>query len=380
MKKIIYILATGISFGLQFTNAQTTATKINAPIDLLVCNNNTNMFLTQQYVHDACPKGVKPILYVQNFATADVASIYIKPDSLIDLSSARDSREKLTSSLEKPFTCLNGMTIYKHNSLNFLNSALSNDTYCTVVQGIKNQSSLANLKFKSPPVSMSFSKLNHFSSALSEAMLQDGLLAIDISHHQGDLNWDTISKLKDPKKIEMIIMKASEGTSFVDKRFKTNWIKAKEYGFIRGAYHFYRPDAEPHTQAQNFIAQLGDLSKGDVIPVIDLEKPCANCSDLMGPHFYYMSDLKTFVDDIKKHYKTKVLFYSGNNYYYDYIKGYFPDDYFWIARYSVDNKPHDFGQQTIGWQFTDKMRLPGIKTSVDTNYFLRSYLEAIRKK
>jgi len=37
-------------------------------------------------------------------------------------------------------------------------------------------------------------------------------------------------------------MKASEGSDWKDKSFDRHWAGATEAGFIRGAYHFARPD------------------------------------------------------------------------------------------------------------------------------------------
>ncbi|MFV0237266.1 MAG: glycoside hydrolase family 25 protein [Flavobacteriales bacterium] len=376
MKKGLTVLIGLLCTILYAQNLNIKNDKVTTVLNLIVCNNDTQNLLTRQYTHDSCPKGVKPVMLIENIGTAEVKAQYIKPDHIVDYNRLESSKNYLMKMLPVTHYCDNGMTIYSHKLFNFLSSELSSEDYCQVAQNLRTQQSFQNLKFRSPPVIQEYGELNRVNNALSGVMNQhSGYIGIDVSHHQKEIDWATVSSIEYPKPIKFVIMKATEGNTFRDKRFQSNWIKAREYGLTRGAYHFYRPDADPYKQAQNFIQQVGHLGNQDIIPVIDLEKPCTKCSDLMGPHFNYMKDLKVFVQQIKNHYGTKVLFYSGNSYYYNHIKGYFPNDYFWLARYSSNYTPHDLGKETIGWQFTDRMKLQGISTSVDTNYFLATQFE-----
>ena len=59
---------------------------------------------------------------------------------------------------------------------------------------------------------------------------------IDISHHQGDIDW---ARLKDQPNIRFAIMKATEGGDHRDRKFAENWQAAKQAGIVRGAYHFF---------------------------------------------------------------------------------------------------------------------------------------------
>ncbi len=380
MKKQLTVL---VGFLFIFLSAQESnvsgETKVSTALNLIVCNNDTQQLLTRQYTHDSCPKGVKPIMLIENIGVTQVDSKYVKPDHIVDYNRIESSKSYLMGMLPVKHQCSNGMTIHSHKLFNFLSSELSTEDYCRVAQNLRAQQSFENLKFRSPPVVEDYEELNRINNALSEVMIKEpGYIGIDVSHHQKEINWGAVRSIQYPKPIKFVIMKATEGQTFKDKRFEENWAKAQEFGLIRGAYHFYRPDADPYEQAKNYINQVGYLRHHDMIPVIDLEKPCSSCSDLMGPHYNYMKDLKIFVQQIKNHYGTQVLFYSGNNYYYDYIKGYFPDDYFWLARYSSNYKPHDLGAETVGWQFTDRMKLSGISTSVDTNFFLASQFENLK--
>lgn len=57
---------------------------------------------------------------------------------------------------------------------------------------------------------------------------------IDISHYQGHIDW---RELQDATiqgyPVRFVIMKATEGSSRVDKNFSANFYNAREHGFIR---------------------------------------------------------------------------------------------------------------------------------------------------
>lgn len=57
---------------------------------------------------------------------------------------------------------------------------------------------------------------------------------IDISHHQGDIDWDVLSQ----QDIQFVYMKATEGGDWVDPKFRTFWKSALEKELVIGAYHF----------------------------------------------------------------------------------------------------------------------------------------------
>ena len=54
---------------------------------------------------------------------------------------------------------------------------------------------------------------------------------IDVSAYQGEIDWDKIAD----QGFKFAYIKATEGTTLVDKRFKTNWDDADDAGLYRGA-------------------------------------------------------------------------------------------------------------------------------------------------
>ena len=61
---------------------------------------------------------------------------------------------------------------------------------------------------------------------------------IDLSHYQGTVFWETVGKTK----MAYVYLKASEGGSRIDSKYKQNIDLAHSYGLKVGSYHFYRPE------------------------------------------------------------------------------------------------------------------------------------------
>ena len=184
---------------------------------------------------------------------------------------------------------------------------------------------------------------------------------LDISHHQGKINWEKL-KRENPKEnpVSFIYMKATEGKDHKDTQFDTNWQKAKEHGFTRGAYHYFSPHSTGLEQATMFINTV-KIEKGDLAPVIDVEeKPTDKAR--------FLQELKIFIAKIEEHYGIKPIIYSGKKYKARYLN----DKYFdrfptWIAHYYVDTL--EVNQTWTIWQCSDRGRLPGINRNVDINIF-----------
>ena len=75
------------------------------------------------------------------------------------------------------------------------------------------------------------------------------LRGIDVSHYQGKVDWTKVAA----SGITFACAKATEGTTYVDDTFATNWGGMHKAGLIRCAYHFARPGDSPVDQAQHFV-------------------------------------------------------------------------------------------------------------------------------
>lgn len=186
----------------------------------------------------------------------------------------------------------------------------------------------------------------------------------DVSHHQGNIDWAKIS----PQKFQFVYLKATEGGDFQDPKFQENWLKAREYHFHVGAYHFYRLCRDGKTQAENFIATVP--KKIDALPpVIDLEYD-ANCINTYTKE-QLLEQIKVTHDLLKAHYGKQPIFYVSKNFYHIVLMGSFQNAPLWIRDY--DGKPElKDDRQWLFWQYTSKSSIKGIEKPVDLNVYAGS--------
>jgi len=193
---------------------------------------------------------------------------------------------------------------------------------------------------------------------------------IDISHHQGVIDFEKMRSqgLIDGCPVRFIMMKATEGTDRVDKRFSYNFRQAHEYGFTRGVYHFYSVHSSAKAQA-NFFLRNVKLQRGDLPPVLDVEhKPDDQSVDL------FQASVLQWLHIVEHHFGVKPIIYTYYKFKLSYLSDPVFDDYpYWIAHYTQDSLAYQ-GPWKF-WQYTDKGQLPGIKGSVDFNVYNGSYYD-----
>ena len=73
---------------------------------------------------------------------------------------------------------------------------------------------------------------------------------IDISSYQPTIDWPTLAKT-----VGFVFIKATEGTTRLDKCFAQHWKDANGVSIPAGAYHFMTP-GNPEAQADFFVATL----------------------------------------------------------------------------------------------------------------------------
>ncbi len=187
---------------------------------------------------------------------------------------------------------------------------------------------------------------------------------IDISHHQGRIDWDKLrdEALINEKPVRFVMIKATEGATRVDENFYTNFHNAREYGFTRGAYHFYGKRSTARQQAEFFIRKV-HLDVGDLPPVLDVEHIPSN----QTPEEFKRSVLE-WLHIVEQHYGVKPIIYTYYKFKMQYLDDPVFDPYpYWIAHYYVDKVEYE--GPWLFWQHTDAGRLPGIKGYVDFNVF-----------
>ena len=193
---------------------------------------------------------------------------------------------------------------------------------------------------------------------------------IDISHYQGDINWNMLKQTRQGQfPISFIFMKATEGGDYSDDKFVANFDSARAHGFVRGAYHFYNPKTDANKQADFFINSV-QLEPGDLPPVLDIEKKGKDIKKLQA-------DLKVWLRKVESHYGVKPIIYASYKFKTRYLNDSVFNSYpYWIAHYYVDSVRYE-GDWKF-WQHTDVGTLPGIDEKVDLNVFNASLQELKR--
>ena len=192
---------------------------------------------------------------------------------------------------------------------------------------------------------------------------------IDISHYQGDIDWNKLKMAKiGNSPVKFILIKSTEGSNQLDENFNDNFYQAREYGFIRGAYHFWSNKSTPRQQAYYFLKQV-HLEDGDLPPVLDVEhKP----KDKSNEEF--QRDILTWLHIVEDKYHVKPILYTYYKFKEAYLNTPVFDDYpYWIAHYYVEKVAYK-GPWKF-WQHTDVGKLPGIKGYVDFNIYNGSYYD-----
>ncbi len=187
--------------------------------------------------------------------------------------------------------------------------------------------------------------------------VSDSIYGIDISNHQGEINWSKVKEWEG-KPMQFIYIKATEGSTYVDKRYEANVKGAKKQGFLVGSYHYFRTTSDPEEQFKNFKRNVTKDNQ-DLIPLVDVEETKNWDSATFHKNF------KKFLVMVEKHYGKKPLIYTVNSFYNKNLSGKYSDYQFLIGRYG-ENSPNmrDKHDWTI-WQFSESGTIDGIPKPVD---------------
>lgn len=191
----------------------------------------------------------------------------------------------------------------------------------------------------------------------------------DISHYQGKIDWEQLTNaMIKGCPVRFVIIKSTEGSSRLDENFRENFNQARDFGFIRGVYHFWSNKSTAREQAYYFLDQV-HLTDGDLPPVLDIEhKPADKSVE------DFQRDVLTWLHIVEDKYHVKPIIYTYYKFKEQYLSAPVFEDYpYWIAHYYVDKVQYK-GKWKF-WQHTDVGKLPGIKGYVDFNIYNGSYYE-----
>lgn len=202
--------------------------------------------------------------------------------------------------------------------------------------------------------------MNARSVEVSFRELPEGFMSygIDISHHQGKIDWERSFTAMDSL-VSFVYCKATEGLNHVDTQWERNREQLIAHGVLHGAYHFFLPQKDPVLQAQHFLNHYKPL-QGDLPPVLDAEIEVKAQKKLV-------KDMLIWLRTVEQATGKRPVIYTSHHLYRTVLKEAFVDYKFWIANYNKNVSGLE-DEQIIHWQYSDKGEIPGIKEDVDLNF------------
>lgn len=178
------------------------------------------------------------------------------------------------------------------------------------------------------------------------------LPGIDVSHWDGTIDWGQVADAGQA----FAFMKATEGVSFTDPAFATNWQQAGAAGVPRSAYHFFRASVDPTQQAQYFLGVIGPQASGDLPPMLDLETLDGQSGSVVG------STALTWLAYVKQQTGRAPIVYTSASFMSQLGNpAGFADYPLFVANWGVTcpNVPAPWSGWVF-WQYTDSATVPGV--------------------
>lgn len=185
---------------------------------------------------------------------------------------------------------------------------------------------------------------------------------VDVSSYQGNVAWSTLWS----SGVKWAYTKATEGTSYTNPYFSSQYTGARGVGMIRGAYHFATPDSGTGAaQADYFVNHGGGWSAdGITLPgVLDIEwNPYGDdCYDKTP------SQMVTWIRNFLNRYKSRTgraaVIYTATSWWKtctDNYSGFGKTNPLWVARYASapGTLPAGWSAYTM-WQYTSTGKTVG---------------------
>src|SRR5256885_10368302 len=152
-------------------------------------------------------------------------------------------------------------------------------------------------------------------------------LGVDVSYYEGTIDWPKAHA----NGVEFAFVRVSDGLTFHDPKFVTNWNGAKSAGVIRGVYQFFRPNDDATAQADLVVAALGGhYTSGDLPPVIDVEVTGGLSAKSVA------AKVRTWVDRVQSKLGVAPIIYTGTYFWRDQVGGplTFANNPMWLPRFS----------------------------------------------
>ncbi|MBI3133071.1 MAG: hypothetical protein HYZ14_00205 [Bacteroidetes bacterium] len=186
-------------------------------------------------------------------------------------------------------------------------------------------------------------------------------LGIDVSHYQGEINWQQVSDMKiNADSLHFVYIKCTEGTALEDDQCVMNAEGAAAADLVFGLYHFFRAELSAREQAVFFAARCLDLPDS-LRPVLDVEVRGG-----FGKN-HLVDSVDAFLQAFESLTGVRPMIYTNESFYKDYfVASYLKNERFWIANYNGECESMDH-KNVLVWQFSESGTVNGIGEKVDLN-------------
>lgn len=202
---------------------------------------------------------------------------------------------------------------------------------------------------------------------------------IDISKHNGVIDFAKVKAAN----TSVVIIKATEGGSYLDPMLETNYKNAKAAGMKIGFYHYLYELSDAKRQANWFWENIKN-KKFDIIPVLDAERT----EKKQFTKTEYTNFCLEFLEEFERLSGIKCIFYSYTSFINNKIDNRLKPYKLWVAHYNKNDGSYDkagtnnvWGNEWVGHQFTSVGRIQGVNGNVDCNLFTEDiFINGIAEK
>ncbi len=189
---------------------------------------------------------------------------------------------------------------------------------------------------------------------------------LDVSHNNGDINWDKVKF--NPIQVDSVYIKANEGVGCIDPKLIFNATNAKRVGLKVSYYHFATLNSldvvnDAISEANFFISLLKTLPAPDMELVLDIEE---NDKVKLTPDKVLIW-INTFFDTMKHNGYSNLMIYS----YAPFLNLNLPASHnlggypLWIAAYANKFAIPKGWLNAKYWQYNSTGSVAGISGNVD---------------
>ena len=196
---------------------------------------------------------------------------------------------------------------------------------------------------------------------------------IDVSHHNGVVDWDTVKSAG----IQFAILRCGYGRKSIkqiDRQFERNYCECKRVGMPVGVYHYsYAKTPEDARLEADFMLELIAGKQFEYPIVFDIED---KGQEAIGKRI--LTDITVAFCEKMEQNGYYISIYSNPDWFVNKLDLERLKDYDkWLAHWVKTPK---WGSEFGGlWQYSDSGRVDGIETAVDMNISYRDYPSTIKR-